>query len=68
MPDRTRLDDMTAEELSERAAGFTAFAKFAQTPDLRMAFERLAVRYARLAAERKAEEKRVVQQRGGADG
>lgn len=54
------LSELTAAELSGRAANFTAMARAATAADIRQALERLAIRYARLAAVQEIEEGRAV--------
>lgn len=61
MEDEPPLGEMTAIELSGRAANYAAMARIAASPDLRGAWERLAARYRRLAAERKIEENQNVE-------
>jgi hypothetical protein len=56
MPDHPRPTKMSAEQLTERAAGYTALAQVAVAPDRRGSYNRLAELYADLAAERKAEQ------------
>jgi hypothetical protein len=56
MPDRARRHELTAVQLSERAAGYVALAKGPVSGEARETFARLAEEYARLAAERAAEE------------
>lgn len=57
-----RLTEMATPELLARVAGYSAFARNAATPELRDAFDRLALRCARMAAERAAEERVLVWQ------
>jgi hypothetical protein len=60
MIDHPRLSELTAAEIFERAAGFAATARAADIQGyLRDSFHRLAIRYARLAAEREIEEGRA---------
>jgi hypothetical protein len=57
MPNRMRPHEMSLLELSERAEGYTALATGVTENETRETFERLATLYARLAVERKAQEK-----------
>ncbi len=57
MPSRARTDELTAAQLSERAAGYVALAMDTASEETRETFRRLAIVYARLAAERKSAEK-----------
>lgn len=50
--DRPLPSKMTAEQLFERAARYSALAEIAEAFSLRDAYSRLAERYARLATER----------------
>jgi len=52
---------MSAEQLAERAAGYTALAKVAAAPDRRGSYNRLAELYADLAAERTVEQGQTMQ-------
>ncbi len=52
------LKKLTAAKLAERALRYAAIARNAPAADVRAAFERLAVRYTKQAAKRKAEEMR----------
>jgi hypothetical protein len=54
MPGVARPDELTAAQLSERAAGYVALAKDTESGEARETFRRLATVYAGLAAERKA--------------
>jgi len=57
MPYLARAHQLTAAQLSERAAGYVALAKYTASEQTRETFRRLAIVYAELAAERKAAEK-----------
>jgi hypothetical protein len=59
-PHRSHSHEMSATELSERAAGYVALAKDAREPDDRDTFERLAELCRTLAVERRAGEKQDV--------
>ena len=57
MADRPSLNDLTSEQLFERAAEFVARARATDTDAwCRAAYHRLAIRYAFMAAEREIEE------------
>ena len=57
MPNLARAHQLTAAQLSERAAGYVALAKDTASEEIRATFRRLAIVYAELAAARKAAEK-----------
>ena len=61
MPNRMRPHEMSLCELSERAEGYAALAMGVTENETRETFERLAALYARLAIERKAQEKQATQ-------
>jgi hypothetical protein len=61
MSDQPRPTKLSAEQLAERAAGFTALAKVAAAPDRRGSYNRLAELYAGLAAERTGEQGQDIQ-------
>ena len=57
MPNRMRPHEMSLCELSERAEGYAALAVDVTESETRETFKRMAQVYARLATERKAQEK-----------
>jgi hypothetical protein len=60
MPSRImRSVELTAAQLSERAAGYVALAHDATSEEFRETFTRLAGVYARLAVDRIAEERQA---------
>jgi len=59
MPNRSHPHEMTALELSERAEGYAALARDVAYAETRETFDRAAYQYARLAAERKAQEEQA---------
>jgi hypothetical protein len=56
VPDRSPLSALTAAQLAARSADYAAKAKTARTASARGALDRLAARYAVLAAQREIEE------------
>jgi hypothetical protein len=59
MLDRSYLSELTVAELYKCAVGYAARGKAATTGDIRDMFNRLARRYAVMAAERGTEEKKA---------
>lgn len=56
MPNQPPLKRLTAAELAERALRYIAISRNAPDANVRAAFDRLAVRYAKRAAKRKMQE------------
>jgi len=59
MSNQSRLHELNAKELSERAEGYAALAKDVESDETRETFERMASLCARLSVERKAAENRA---------
>lgn len=59
MSNRSRPNEMSLHQLSERAEGYAALALDVAGHETRETFERLAKLYAGLATERKAQEKQT---------